>query len=243
MEKGFEDRNVAKFGFYSSIVLVVLTLITFGFALSAVPISGVFCPENCIKYPYLDTLSRFPKDYVWMFFAFFQLLAYLIFAVSIDCYSSANRKLTSRVGLTLATLSIAILLVTYFLQFSVVPASLMNNETEGIALITQYNPHGIFIALEELGYLLTSLSFVFVAPVFDGENYIETTIRWVFIVAFILTVISFIGISIKYGIVRKDRFEIIVLSIDWLVLIINGVLIAVVFKNKMKTEPLNQSNI
>jgi hypothetical membrane protein len=243
MEKGFEDRNAAKFGFYSSIVLVVLTLITFGFALSAVPISGVLCPENCITYPYLDTLSQFPKDYVWMFFAFFQLLAYLIFAVSIDCYSSADRKVTSRVGLTLAILSIAILLVTYFLQFSVVPASLMYNETEGIALITQYNPHGIFIALEELGYLLTSLSFVFVAPLFDGENNIETTIRWVFIVAFILSFISFIGISLKYGIVRKDRFEIIVLSIDWLVLIINGLLIAVVFKNKMKTERLIQSSI
>lgn len=34
----------------------------------------------------------------------------------------------------------------------------MHGETEGITLLTQYNAHGIFIALEELGYLLMSLS-------------------------------------------------------------------------------------
>jgi hypothetical protein len=34
----------------------------------------------------------------------------------------------------------------------------MHGETEGITLLTQYNAHGIFIVLEELGYLLMSLS-------------------------------------------------------------------------------------
>ncbi len=35
----------------------------------------------------------------------------------------------------------------------------MKGEKEGISLLTQFNPHGIFIALKEVGYLLMSLSF------------------------------------------------------------------------------------
>jgi hypothetical protein len=56
-----------------------------------------------------------------------------------------------------------VLLGGYFVQFSMVPVSLMNGQSEGIALLTQYNPYGVFIVLEELGYLLMSLSFVFLA--------------------------------------------------------------------------------
>ncbi len=33
------------------------------------------------------------------------------------------------------------------------------NETEGIPLMTQYNEHGIFIAMAELGFVLMSVAF------------------------------------------------------------------------------------
>ena len=65
-------------GFYSAILTTVITIITFGIALTAVPISGPFCPEGCIEYPYLDTLSQFPKDYLWMFPATLLVLVYVI---------------------------------------------------------------------------------------------------------------------------------------------------------------------
>jgi hypothetical protein len=121
----------------------------------------------------------------------------------------------------------------YFVQFSVVPISLMNGETEGITLLTQYNAHGVFIVLEELGYLLMSLSFLFMAPVFVNKNRLESAVRWVFAVSFILTVIAFTLISFNYGLDRQDRFEVAVISINWLVLIINGVLLSIVFKRKL----------
>jgi len=41
--------------------------------------------------------------------------------------------------------------------------SLMNSETEGLAALIQYNPHGVFLALEELGYMIMSLPFLFMA--------------------------------------------------------------------------------
>jgi hypothetical protein len=53
-------------GMFSSILTVVMTLVTFGLAITAVPNSGAGCLENCFEYPYLDTLSEFPRDYLWM---------------------------------------------------------------------------------------------------------------------------------------------------------------------------------
>jgi hypothetical protein len=51
-------------GLYSSILTVAMTLVTFGLAITAVPNSGAGCLENCFEYPYLDTLSEFPGDYL-----------------------------------------------------------------------------------------------------------------------------------------------------------------------------------
>ena len=50
--------------------------------------------------------------------------------------------------------------------------------------MTQYNPYGVFIVLEELGYLLMSLSFVFLAPVFAGGGRLASVIGWVFVAGF-----------------------------------------------------------
>lgn len=229
-----ENYNINRMGFYSSIFLTVITLITLGFAAMAIPKSGVNCHSDCIKYPYLDTLSQFPKDYLWMFLATLLILTYLIFIVSVHSFASRKNKIFSRVSLTFAIISSVVLLSCYFIQFSVIPASLINGETEGITLLTQYNPHGVFIALEELGYLMMSFSFLFIAPVFTNNNRIEKSIRWIFIIAFIMTIIAFALVTVKHGIVREDRFEVPVITIDWLVLMTNGLLTGIVFKRALK---------
>ena len=118
----------------------------------------------------------------------------------------------------------------------------MDQETDGIVLLTQYNPHGIFIVLEELGYLLMSLSFLFLAPVFTNEGRLASVVRWIFIAGFVLAIVFLAVISINYGLDREDRFEVAVISIDWLVLIINGVLLSLVFRSQVKarSEPSGQ---
>jgi hypothetical protein len=125
-------------------------------------------------------------------------------------------------------------LVCYFIQFTVVPASLLHGETEGISLLTQYNPHGVFIALEELGYLMMSLSFIFLVPIFSTKNRLENTIRYVYMVAFILTVVSFVIISMKYGAEKQDRFEVVAISVNWLALIVNGILTGIFFRRVLR---------
>src|SRR5215204_864280 len=229
-------------GLYSAILTALTTLVTFSLAIIAIPNSGAGCRENCFEYPYVNTLSEFPRDYLWMPPAMLLVVFYVILMVSIHAYAAQHKKVYSQIGLSFALIAAGILLSDYLIQFSVVPASLMNQETDGIALVNQYNPHGIFIVLEGLGYLLMSLSFLFLAPVFADQGRLASTVRWIFIAGFVLTMIFLAVISINYGLDRMDRFEVAVISIDWLVLIINGVLLSLLFRRqlKVKREPNGQ---
>jgi hypothetical protein len=222
--------NFDRVGFYAAVLTTVITIITFGFALLAIPISGANCPENCVTYPYLDTVSQFPRDFLWMLPAMVLLLVYVTLMTAIHAYAPAQKKAFSQIGVAFALISAVILLIDYYVQFSVVPVSLMNDETQGLPLLIQYNPHGIFIALEELGYIMMSLSFLMVAPAFAGA------IRWVFILSFGVVVVAFVGISFAFGLERLDRFEVVVISVNWLVLIINGVLLGRLFRRRLNAN-------
>jgi hypothetical protein len=228
--------TAARVGWYAALLTAAITAVTFGFAIAALPNSGANCTDGCIAYPYLDSLAEFPRDYLWMPLAILQSLIYVIFMASIHAYAAAHHKIFSQIGLSFAMMSAGILAGTYFVQFSVVPASLLSGETEGIPLLTQYNPHGVFIALEELGYLLMSLSFLCMAPVFSNTSRAATAVRWVFLGGFALAVTSLIVISAAYGLDRQDRFEVVVISIDWLVLLIGGILASLVFRAQLTTQ-------
>lgn len=228
--------NSSRFGFYSALSTTIITLVTFAFAITALPNSGANCVADCVEYPYLDILTEYPRDFIWMPLAILLVLAYVTLMVSIHFYAPKQKKIYSQVGLSFAIIAATILASDYFIQFSVIPMSLVNNETEGLALWIQYNPHGLFIALEELGYLVMSLSFIFVAPVFARGNRLDSAIRWIFVIAFALAIVSLVVISIQYSLAREDRFEIVVISIDWLVLTINGILLSILFSRRMKKK-------
>ena len=154
-----ENTNL-KFGLYSSISLTLLTIVTWGFAMIAVPPVGPYCPGDCMSYPFSDILSYYPRDYYWMYFAIFQLFAYLIFIVSNYFIAPIEKKLFSFLSVAFALITTIVLLIAYFVQFSVVPISLMKGETDGIALLTQYNEHGIFIAIWMVKILKRTVLFV-----------------------------------------------------------------------------------
>jgi hypothetical protein len=233
---GSSTSNSTRVGYYSAILTTVITIVTFGLAMTAIPISGANCPGECVEYPYLDTVSQYPKDFLWMFAAMMLILAYVILMVSIHSFAPRQKKIFSQIGLSFAIVTAVILLSDYFVQVSVIPVSLMNGETEGIAMLIQYNPHGLFLVLEELGYLVMSLSFLFMAPVFANRDRVESAVRWIFVTGFVLTIVSLAVISIIYGLERQDRFEVAAISINWLVLIINGFLLSIVFRRQLKAE-------
>jgi hypothetical protein len=219
-------------GFYAAILTALITIVTFGLAIIAVPKSGAACLAGCFAYPYLNTVAQFPHDYLWMPPATVLLLVYVALMASIHSSAAAPQKIFSQIGLSFAIIAAIILASDYFVQFSVIPVSLMNGETEGITLLTQYNPHGLFIVLEDLGYIVMSLSFLCMAPGFAGRTRLEAAVRWVFVAAFILTILSLAVISIVFGLDRQYRFEIVAISINWLVLVINGILLSIVFRRR-----------
>ena len=226
----------SRVGLYSSIALTVLTILTFGFAVIAVPPSGPNCPGNCMEYPFRDLLTYYPRDYYWMYLALFQLFAFLIFVISVHYNTSSKKKILSFIAVAFALISTTVLLADYFIQFAVIPISMMKAETEGIALLTQYNGHGIFIALEELGYITMSIALFFISFIFSSTNGLEKAIRWLLFLPFILNIAAFVVYTILFGIDRSYRFEVASISINWLFIIATSVLISIFFKRNLKTN-------
>lgn len=220
----------AKFGYYCAVTTTVLTVITFGIAICTPPLSGPFCQGACLQYPYTDSMNRFPRDYFWMYPAIILSFSYLAMMLSIHQITRIEKKLYSMISVSFAVMSALVLSVDYFIQVSVIPPSLLAGETDGLALISQFNPHGIFIVLEELGFLFMMFSFFVLLPVFSGTNSLEKAIRWTVILGCACTIVSFILISLLYGINREYRFEIAVISIVWIELIVLGILFTRHFK-------------
>ena len=52
---------------------------------------------------------------------------------------------------------------------------------------------------------------------------------WVFVIGFTLSFVSLVFFAAIFGIDRQDRFELLIISIDWLVLIVNGILLSLAF--------------
>ena len=235
-----DKANKYKPGFYSAIITTVLTTITFGIAICTPPISGPLCKGSCIEYPFIDIISRFPRDYIWMYPAMMLTLLVVFLMACIHCYAPAEKKVFSLTALCFTLISSTLLFADYFIQISVIQPSLVRGETEGIALLTQYNPHGLFIALEEAGYLLLAAAYLLIAFVFSGANRLERAIRWILLLGFILAFGSFIFMSSIYGINLESRFEVTIIAIDWLVLIIAGILLSQLFKKSKLQRNLTQ---
>ena len=103
----------------------------------------------------------------------------------------------------------------------------------GISILTQYNPHGIFIALEEIGYLIMSLALLLLVPIFSKSIKLERAIRTIFILCFAFTFSAFIIIASRYGLNREYRFEVAAITINWFTLILAGFILSVIFRRKI----------
>ena len=225
-----QGLNKSSFGYYVSILTAVITVITFGIAVCTPPLSGPFCTEGCFKYPYHEIISRFPRDYYWMFPAILSTFFYMVMMISIHKAVPAEKNLFSLTGIGFAVISTLILSLDYFIQVSFIQPSLTAGETEGIAVLSQYNPHGLFIIMEEMGFITMNISFFCLVPVLSYSDKLERGLKITFITGFVLMLLSLALVVVKNGINRDYRFEIIVISITWIELIIAGILFSRYFK-------------
>ncbi len=220
-------KNNLTMGAFASFLLSFFTIIAFGFAMTAIPPSGAYCPQNCMSYPFPDILAYYPRDYYWMYVSIIQLFVFVVFMVANHFIANASLKIYTFLGISFALISTTVLLLAYFTQFSVVPVSVMNNETEGIALITQYNEHGLFIAMEELGYITMSVSLFFLAFAFSDQGKLSRAIRFILLGQLVLNLLAFVFYAVAFGIHRGYRFEVATITINWITLILIGILIGI----------------
>lgn len=228
-----EEAAQSQFGFWSSLAMGILTLGTLVIGVATPPLSGPFCRADCFQYPYLDVAGRFPRDYFWMFPAIVSTLLYVAFTIGLHSRSTPRQRPLAQFGLVLAAMAGLTLIGDYFVQLAVVQPSLIAREPDGISMLTQFNPHGLFIALEELGYLLMSLSLACMALASPRTSRLERAVRWTFLGGFAATTLLSVWIVTQFGHAREYRFEVAIISINWLLLIAGGLMMAFVFRRDL----------
>jgi uncharacterized membrane protein YgdD (TMEM256/DUF423 family) len=219
--------SATRLGFWSATLTAVLAAVFFG-----VGIFGSSSTES-IQYPYVLSTIR-PIDYgVWIpGFLIAPILVVLIACIHFQ--APANKKIFSQIGLSFALIYAGIITADYFIQLTVILPSILSNETEGLALFSMYNPHGLLVALESLGYLMMNTALLVIAAVFAGRSRVERAIRWLFVIGFVLAVGSFSVITLAgYQIVY---FEIAIITINVIVLIASGALLSLFFKRIERME-------
>ncbi len=217
-------------GFWAAALTALLAAVSFAVAVTTPPRTGPFAaPGSALEYPYAAAARYVPRDFVWMYLALLMMLAYLVLAACLRERAAEGRRVFGTIGLSLATASFAIIALDYFIQLRTVQPALRLGEADGLAIISQYNPHGVFIALEELGFLVLGLSFAFLALSLDGTR-LERAARWVYGVSAVLLVTAFVGLSWYFGLGIEYRFEVAAISITWLTLTVTGLLLALAFR-------------
>lgn len=230
------DLHGARFGYWAALGTGLMTLVTFGIAVATPPLSGRLCQEGCFQYPYLDIASRFPRDYYWMFPAMPATILYLAFMLGLHARATPEKRLFAQLGVVLSVMAAMTIVADYFVQLSVIQPSLLAGEADGISLLTQFNQHGVFIVLEELGFLLRSLSLACMAPALSGASRLERTVRRLFVGGWIVNALGLGWFVLRYGNDRGYLFEIFVITVDWLVLIAGALMMAAVFRREMAAD-------
>ena len=223
-------------GFWAAILMTVLTAVAFAIAIATPPISGPFCRSGCISYPYAGVASNVPNDYLWLYPALFIAPLFLVLSTCLHHHVSSGKRIYSQIGLSLVLAYTIMVSLDYYIQITVIQPSLLQGETDGLALFLQYNPHGVFIALEDLGYLMMSMAFFFIGMALGNDGKIERALRWLFVISPVLAVGSYIVLSVIYGNNLEYRFEVLVITLNWTTLVVAGILSSILFWRILQSE-------
>jgi hypothetical protein len=223
-------RLLSRFGFWSATLTALFAAVSLGVGVTTPARSGPFAPSgSALAYPFASAARFVPRDFLWMYPGVLMMFGFLMLAACIHERSRGDRRLLGTIGLCLAVTSFAVIAIDYFIQLQVVQPGLVAGEGADLALVSQYNPHGVFIALENLGFLVAAVSFLFLALSL-GPSRLERATKWVLLAAFAVAAGAFVGLWTYFGFDLGYRFEVTIIVVDWLTLIAVGVLMALVFR-------------
>jgi hypothetical protein len=234
----FRSTRVRRVGMWAAAATAALAAVSFGVAATTPPRTGPFAaPGTAIAYPYSTAAQYVPRDFIWMYPAILMMLAFLVLAVCVRERAVGGGKVLGAIGSSLSAVAFTVIGLDYFIQLRTVQPALLRGELDGLAILSQYNPHGVFIALEEFGFLVMGLSFAFLALAL-GSSGLERTTRWVFLVSSALMVAAFVGMSVYFGFGLEYRFEVAAITIGWFALMISGAMLVFVFRRQAQERPV-----
>jgi len=198
------------------------------------PRSGSFCTAACVTYPYTNVAAFVPGDYIWMYPAMLATLLLVIVAVCIAELARGARAPLGRIGAAFAVMAGSILAVDYFVQLAVVQPSLIKGETDGLALLSMYNPHGIAIALEDIGYFVMGLAFVALAAALPPSGRLARGIVGVLASGGVLLVAGLPTFGAALGPDLGYTYEVFAIAVGWSALIVAGAMLSVLFRGERR---------
>jgi hypothetical protein len=217
-------------GTWAAALTTVLAAVAMAVGVTTPPRTGPFAaPGTALAYPFTAAVQYVPRDFLWMYPATALMLAFVVLAACVHARSTGGRRLPGLIGLCLATAAFTVLAVDYFIQLQVVQPGLVAGEGADLVALSQYNPRGVFIALENLGYLIAGSAFFCLALAL-GATRLEHLTRWVFVTAAVLVTVAFVVLWGTYGLGLDYRFEVAALSVDWITLMVSGALLIPVFR-------------
>ncbi|SER97426.1 hypothetical protein SAMN05216199_1645 [Pedococcus cremeus] len=217
-----------RFGVATAVTVVVAVVISAALAVTTPPRSGPYCSTGCLTRPWTDAASFVPRDYWWMYAMLVLLLAAVALAVTVHGLAADGRAMASHTGVLLGTAATTLLVADYGIQLAVVQPALLAGEGGDLVLWSQYNPHGLFIALEDVGYAVWGLAFVLLGSALAGRRRgVAGAAGWTLLAGGALTLVALVACALAYRSALGYRFEVTALALTWLTLGASAVLVAV----------------
>ncbi len=190
---------------------------------------GGFCTGSCAAYPFDDpALVRdfVPVSFYWMYPAIGMLLAQVVFTASLGVPGRAATRLPAILALAFTLIGVSVLVGDYAIQLAVVAPSLLHGEGAAVVALSLFNPHGVFVALEDVGYWTLGLAFLGVAAALGAATRAEQIARYVFLMGGILALGALPVLMVVLGPDLGYAYEILVITVVDLTLVVGGVCVA-----------------
>lgn len=224
--KGRQPEAGRRIGRVAGAATAVAGVVALGLGITTPPRSGPHCPSGCLSYPYDAAAHYVPGDFVWMIGALAMIAALVVLALAVREVATPDRWLAGAVASYLALLALGILAADYVMQLAVVAPSLVHGEGRDVLLLSMYNPHGVFIALEDAGYLLVAVALAAIAWVIPVTDRLTGAIRWTGTVVVVATIVALGWFVATEGANVDDQFEVAAIGCTWLGCIAMGAMLA-----------------
>lgn len=216
-----------RFARVAAVGTVATVVVSAAVGVTTPPRSGAYCQADCVTHPYTAVARFVPRDYWWMYPLLLMLPATLMLSVAIHGLTVRGRRALSLMGVGLTVVAVALLAADYGIQLTAVQPALLAGETDDLSLWTQYNPHGMFIALENVGYTAMGAGFVFLGSALAAqETRMERAAGWALRAGGALTLLALVAYAVVYGADLQYRFEVAAIAITWLTLLAAGASLA-----------------